>query len=157
MQHVGRCCQRDEGLPGARARGPIMRVVVMPMAGRNLFRLEVTAAELARACGNALELSEQQCDCDEPDLQCARHPISTLKHITIPPLPIHLLRTGRSAAFSFYGDEANSRASCSPAKRGTAVLSPSRSQGFAVSHNWRGARQWREEAWLAQPGEPDAE
>jgi hypothetical protein len=34
-------------------------MVVMPMARRNLFRLEVTGTELARARGNALDLSEQ--------------------------------------------------------------------------------------------------
>jgi hypothetical protein len=50
-----------------------MRVVVMPMARRNLFGLDTTAAELARACGGALELSEQQRHCNEHDLRCARH------------------------------------------------------------------------------------
>jgi hypothetical protein len=45
----------------------------MPMARRDLFGFEITAAKLARAGSNALELSKQQHDCDQHDLGRTRH------------------------------------------------------------------------------------
>jgi hypothetical protein len=74
LRSMGRCCRRDDRLVGARTGNLIVRVVVMSRARRYLFGLEITAAPLARAGGNALELNKQQRHCDEYDLGCARHP-----------------------------------------------------------------------------------
>ena len=73
MQRMRRCCRQDDGLVGTRTGSLVVRVVMMPMARRCLLGLEITAAQLARARGNALELSKQQRHSDEHDLGCARH------------------------------------------------------------------------------------